>query len=94
MLRALLVITTIVAALALMAGTFVLRMTEEIFDSGQNSTTWSIFLFVWAMPVLLLAGLSIGWIAYARGARAVAWLGLALALSPLLIAAGIIAIAG
>ncbi len=94
MLRAFLVITTFVAALALMMGTFVLRMTGEIFDSGQNSTTWSVFLFIWAMPVLLIVGVAVGWIAYARRARTVAWLGLAIALAPLLIAAGIIAIAG
>ena len=92
--RSLLIIATAIAVLLLMGGTFVLRMSPEIFDSGYNTTTWLVFSFVWLMPILLVAGIVTAWIGFARNARPTVVAGLLLATVPLLIAAGIIAMAG
>jgi hypothetical protein len=92
--RAILILVTVVAIIALMAGTFVLRLSPEIFDSGSNATTWSVFLILWLMPILLIAGVVIAWVAYIRKAQRFVILGLTLAVAPILVAAGIIMMAG
>jgi hypothetical protein len=93
-LRNFLLVVTVLGALLLMAGAFPLRMSPMIFDSGENVTTWSVFVFLWLMPAALIAGIAIAWLGYARNARAIVVCGLALAAAPVLIAAGILVMAG
>jgi len=87
-------VATIIGVLLLMASTFVLRMSPEIFDSGYNVTTWSVVIAIWSAPVLLIAGLVIGWVGTVRNRRSLVVLGLVLAAVPVLASAGIIVMAG
>lgn len=93
-LQAVVVVVTIVSALILMASTFVLRMTPEVFDSGYNAATWAVVIAVWAAPALLIAGVIVGWIGVIRDRAGVVVLGLVLAALPVLAATGIIVMAG
>ncbi len=93
-LRNFLLVVTVLGALLLMASAFPLRMSPMIFDSGENVTTWSVFIFLWLMPAALIAGIAIAWLGYARNARAIVVCGLALAAAPVLITAGILVMAG
>lgn len=93
-LRVFLVVVTAIGVLLLMAGTFALRMSPMIFDSGQSLTTWSLFIFLWLMPVALIAGLVIAWVGYAKEAMGAVVGGLILAALPVAIAAGVIVMAG
>lgn len=92
--RVFLVVVTAIGVLLLMAGTFALRMSPMIFDSGQSLTTWSLFIFLWLMPVALIAGLVIAWVGYAKEAMGAVVGGLILAALPVAIAAGVIVMAG
>jgi|GEM_PF-6792282 small-conductance mechanosensitive channel len=93
-LRNLMLGATVLGVFALMASAFPLSMSPEIFDSGEDVATWSLFIGLWLMPVVLIAGLAIGWIGFARNARNLALLGLVLAALPLLVAIGILVMAG
>lgn len=93
-LRNLLIVVTVVGVLLLMASAFPLGMSREIFDSGQSVTTWSIFIGLWLMPALLILGIATAWIGFARNASGIVVCGLALAALPVLIAIGIIVMAG
>jgi small-conductance mechanosensitive channel len=93
-LRNLLIAVTVVGILLLMASAFPLGMSPEIFDSGESVTTWSVFIALWLMPALLILGIAIAWVGFARNARKIVVCGLALAALPVLIAIGVIVMAG
>ena len=93
-LRNIVLVATIVAGVLLMASSFPLRMTPEIFDSGYDFTTWSLFLFLWFMPVVLIGGIVIAWMGLSRNSQNMVVLGLALSGLPVAVAAGIIVMAG
>ena len=87
-------LATIVGALLLMLAAWPLSMSPMIFDSGQSAETWGVFLAIWAMPVVLVAGLATGWIGFARNARGTVIAGLAVAALPVLAAIGILVMSG
>jgi hypothetical protein len=91
--RPLLVIVTVADALLLMASAFPLRMSPKIFDSGEDVTTWSIFILLWLMPIVLIAGIVLAWIGYAKNTINLVVLGLALAAAPVIVAAGTLVMA-
>jgi hypothetical protein len=93
-LRNILIVVTVVGILLLMAAAFPLGMSPEIFDSGESVTTWSIFTALWLLPALLILGIATAWIGFARNAPRIVTCGLALAALPVLIAIGIIVMAG
>lgn len=93
-LRNTLTIATIAGALLLMLAIWPLSMTPMIFDSGQSAATWSVFLAIWAMPVVLIAGLVTGWVGIARDAHGVVVAGLILAALPVLAGAGVLVMSG
>ena len=88
------IVATVVGVIALMLGMFPLMMSPMIFDSGESAAAWSIFIFIWLMPAILLGGLIIGWVGLAAGRRAVTVAGLVMVAAPIAIAAGILAMAG
>jgi hypothetical protein len=93
-LRTALTIATVIGGLLLMLAVWPLSMTPLIFDSGESPMTWGVFLAVWAMPVVLIAGLLMGWIGFARNAHGVAVAGLIVAVLPVLAAIGILVMSG
>jgi hypothetical protein len=93
-LRTVLTIATVIGGLLLMLAVWPLSMTPLIFDSGESPTTWGVFLAIWAMPVVLLAGLIIGWVGFARNRRSIVIVGLIVAMLPVLAAAGILMMSG
>lgn len=93
-LRNFLLVVTVLAAVLLMASAYPLTMSPMLFDSGENAAAWSVFIFVWFMPVLLIAGVAAAWWGYAKGAGRMVVFGLLLAAAPVLIAAGILAVSG
>ena len=94
MLKNLLIVVTVAGILLLMASAFPLEMSPEIFDSGQSVTTWSIFIGLWLMPALLIVGIATAWVGFARNARILVVGGLGLGALPVLIAIGVIVMAG
>jgi hypothetical protein len=92
-LRNLMLAATVVGVLLLMVAAWPLSMSPMIFDSGMSFTTWSIFLAIWTMPVLLIAGVIVGWAGFARNARNIVAAGLVLAALPVLAALGILIMA-
>jgi hypothetical protein len=92
--RNLLLVVSVLAALLLMASTFPLMMSPMIFDSGQDVTTWSIFICLWLMPVVLIGGVVLAWLGYAKNSGTFLVAGLVLAAAPVFLAAGILAMAG
>ena len=93
-LRNLMVAASVIGALLLMASFGVLMMSPMLFDSGEGPEAWTIFTIVWLMPVVLIAGLVIGWIGFARDARRMVIAGLCIAAVPPLLALGVIVMAG
>ncbi|HEY5338552.1 MAG TPA: hypothetical protein VIJ85_10130 [Rhizomicrobium sp.] len=93
-LRNTLVAATVIGVLLLMLSVFPLMMSPMIFDSGESADTWSIFIAIWLAPVVLIAGLVIGWIGFASGARRVAIAGLVVAAVPAVLALGVLIMAG
>ena len=85
---------TIVGGLLLMLSVMPLMMSPMIFDSGESPEAWTIFAAIWLMPVVLIAGLVIGWIGFARGAQGMVTFGLILAALPLVAAVGVLVMAG
>ena len=85
---------TIAGALLLMLDVWPLMMTPMIFDSGESADAWSIFLAIWSMPALLIVGLVMGWIGFAKGARRLVTFGLILAALPVIGAVGVLVMAG
>jgi hypothetical protein len=85
---------TVVGVILLMLSVFPLMMSPMIFDSGESTTAWSIFLAIWSMPVLLIAGLVTGWIGFFRNAARMVVFGLILAVLPLIAALGVLIMAG
>jgi len=93
-LRNLMIGATVIGVLVLMAGFGLLMMSPMLFDSGESVAAWGIFIFVWSMPLLLIAGLAIGWFGFARNREGVVAAGLFIAGLPLMIAMSVIAMAG
>ncbi len=85
---------TIVGAVLLVLSAVPLMMSPMIFDSGETAEAWTIFAAIWLMPVVLIAGLIIGWIGFARNVRRMVTLGLILAALPLIAAVGVLVMAG
>ena len=85
---------TALGVLLLMLSAFPLSMSPMIFDSGQDATTWSLFIAIWLMPLVLIAGLAIGWIGFSRNAQGGVALGLVIAALPVAIGLGVLAMAG
>jgi hypothetical protein len=85
---------TVVGVILLMLGMAPLMMSPMIFDSGESGAAWSIFVAIWSMPVLLIAGLAIGWIGFFRNAARTVVFGLILAGLPLVAALGVLIMAG
>jgi hypothetical protein len=84
---------TVVGVLLLMLSAWPLSMSPMIFDSGESLTTWGVFIALWLLPLALIAGLVTGWIGFARNVPTVVFCGLVLAVVPVAIAAGILAVA-
>jgi hypothetical protein len=85
---------TIVGVVLLMLGVWPLTMSPMIFDSGESATAWAIFMAIWSMPLLLIAGLAIGWIGFARNVRGTVVIGLIVAALPVVAAVGVLVMAG
>jgi small-conductance mechanosensitive channel len=93
-LRTVMIVATIIGGLLLMLSAGLLAMSPMIFDSGESPTAWAVFSAIWAMPIILIAGLVIGWIGFARNARGIVGLGIALAGFPLVAGMGVLAMSG
>ena len=93
-LRNFLFVATFIGVVALVLGTLPLSMSPMIFDSGESPEAWGIFLFIWAMPAVLVCGLVLGWIGFARRHDGMTVAGLILAALPVLGAIGILVLAG
>ena len=93
-LRNLLIAASVIGALALMASVMPLMMSPMIFDSGESPAAWGWFVALWLMPVVLIAGLAIGWMGFARRSRRIAVAGLVLFALPILATIGILVMAG
>lgn len=93
-LRNVMLAATVVGVILLMLSAWPLMMSPMIFDSGESPEAWAIFATIWLMPVVLIAGLVIGWIGFARKARGMAMFGLILAALPVLAAVGVLVMAG
>lgn len=93
-LRNLMLAATVVGVILLMLSLFPLTMSPMIFDSGESTAAWSIFLTIWSLPVLLIVGLVIGWIGFSRDAPRTVVLGLIVAVLPVAAALGVLVMAG
>lgn len=93
-LRNFLLVVTVLAGFLLMASTYPLTMSPMLFDSGESAAAWSVFIFVWLMPMLLIAGVAVAWWGYAKNAGRRVVFGLLVAAAPVLIAAGILVVSG
>lgn len=93
-LRNLMLAATVVGVILLMLSVFPLTMSPMIFDSGESTAAWSIFFAIWSMPVLLIVGLVIGWIGFARNAARMTMIGLIVAVLPVVAALGVLVMAG
>jgi hypothetical protein len=93
-LRNTLLAATVVGVILVMLSALPLMMSPMIFDSGESAATWSIFVAVWSMPVLVIAGLVIGWIGFSRNTTRTAVFGLILAALPVVAALGVLIMAG
>lgn len=88
------VIATILGGLLLMLAAWPLTMSPAIFDSGESTAAWEVFLAIWAMPVVLLIGLAVGWIGFARNVHNVVIAGLVIAALPVFAAIGVLMMSG
>src|ERR1700761_279843 len=93
-LRNIMLAATIVGGLLLMLSVMPLMMSPMIFDSGESPEAWAIFAVIWLMPVVLIAGLVIGWIGFARDTRRMVTFGVIVAGLPLAAAIGVLVMAG
>jgi hypothetical protein len=93
-LRTAMVPATIIGGLLLMLSAWPLAMSPMVFDSGESADTWGVFIAIWMMPVVLIAGLVTGWVGSARNARNVVIGGLALSALPVLATVGILVMSG
>jgi len=83
-----------IGVLALMLSVGLFAMLPSVFDSGESAAAWGIFVFVWSMPLVLIGGLVLGWVGFARNSQGMVVAGLLVAGLPLAVAAGVIAMAG
>jgi ABC-type Fe3+ transport system permease subunit len=59
-----------------------------LFDAGENATAWTIFIAIWACPLMLLLGMTIAWIAFAARAYWLIWAAGVIAVLPIVVLAG------
>ncbi|HUB86054.1 MAG TPA: hypothetical protein VL971_10200 [Rhizomicrobium sp.] len=85
---------TVLGAVLLMLSAWPLMMSPMIFDSGESTEAWTIFAAIWFAPVVLIVGLVVGWIGFARSARGMVTFGLILAALPVIAAVGVLVMAG
>ena len=93
-LRNIMLAATVVGVILLMLSVFPLMMSPMIFDSGESAQTWSLFIAIWSLPLLVIAGLVIGWIGFSRNAAHTVVFGLLLAALPVIAALGVLVMAG
>jgi hypothetical protein len=56
-----------------------------MFDAGETAEAWIGFFAMWSMPLLLLAGLAVAWIAFGARLYWLVWVGFALTVLPLVV---------
>jgi hypothetical protein len=93
-LRNIMIAATVVGVLLLIASGGLLMMSPMLFDSGASAASWSIFIAVWMAPLVLIAGIVIGWIGFACGTPHMVTAGLVIAALPVLAAVGVFVMAG
>jgi hypothetical protein len=93
-LRNLMIAATAIAVVVLMLLTVPLMMSPMLFDSGESAAAWGVFAAVWSAPLLVTAGIAVGWIGFARNARRMVVAGLIVAAVLVLAAIGILVMAG
>jgi len=58
--------TTLLVAAGLLANLGAMVMSPMIFDSGETSGGWAIFIAIWTAPFVALIGILVGWIGFVR----------------------------
>jgi len=60
-----------------------MMMSPMMFDSGESRAAWAAFTAIWTMPLVVILGLLLGWIGYARHGTRLATAGIVLLVLPL-----------
>ncbi|MFP5287984.1 MAG: hypothetical protein ACLGI9_19765 [Thermoanaerobaculia bacterium] len=76
-----LIVATILFGLSLLPAAMAAMMSPMAFDAGESPEAWALVLLTLSYPVLVLLGLLVAWILYARRAYRTA---IAFSLLPLL----------
>ena len=86
-----LIVATVVATGSIIINLAMMMMSPMMFDSGESRGAWTAFIAVWTAPLVILLGIVLGWIGYARHGTKLATAGIALMALPL---AAVLAVAG
>jgi hypothetical protein len=88
-----LIVATVVSVALVFASVFPLMFSPMLFDSGATAVAWTVFIAAWSVPLLVLAALVIAWIGFAARVYWMIWIAAVLAALPVVVLAGVFALA-
>jgi hypothetical protein len=62
----------------------IMMFSPMLFDAGQSSSLWAVFIAIWLTPLVLAAGIVVAWLGWGIRRTWLAALGLVLTVAPAL----------